>query len=105
MKDNDRAKRRYPRDDEPAPNRANYDDTGIDTTSAMGCFPGGASLFGCEELSGNVYEWCSRIWRENYEQQADDQLEGDRSHVLRGGAFYGSQGSVRCAYCGRNSPS
>jgi formylglycine-generating enzyme required for sulfatase activity len=42
--------------DEINPNLANYDKTGINTTSAVGCFPGGASFYGVQDLSGNVWE-------------------------------------------------
>jgi hypothetical protein len=41
--------------DTPDPNRANYSDTGINDTSAVGCFP--ANGFGLVDMIGNVWEW------------------------------------------------
>jgi formylglycine-generating enzyme required for sulfatase activity len=39
------------------PNRANYQESGISTTNAAGCFPGGISPYGPEEMAGNMHEW------------------------------------------------
>jgi len=90
--------RRYPWGQEPDPNRANYYDTGIWMTSAVGCFPGGASPYGVEDLSGNVWEWCRTKWEDNYKDyEGDDDLEGSALRVLRGGSFVDSGSIVRCA--------
>jgi len=96
---------RYPWGDDPDPNRANYDETGIGTTSAVGCFPGGASPYGVEDLSGNVWEWCRTKWEESYKgYRGDDDLEGSVRRVLRGGAFFDEERGVRCAARLRSDP-
>ena len=80
------------------PERANYVDTGIGTTSAVGCFPGGSSPYGCEEMSGNTWEWCRTKWQDSYKNYRDDNdLEGDARRVLRGGAFSDPAVFARCA--------
>ena len=101
--------RRYPWGAEPDPQRENYDATGIDTTSAVGCFPTGASPYGLEEMSGNVWEWTRSLWRESsakpifpYPYNPDDgreqlQAADDMPRVLRGGAFWSGHQYARCA--------
>ncbi len=46
----------FPWGDEPDPDRANYGDTGIGSTSPVGCFPKGASPYGVLDMSGNLFE-------------------------------------------------
>jgi formylglycine-generating enzyme required for sulfatase activity len=90
--------RRYPWGEGLDPNLANYEDTGIGTTSAVGCFLDGASPYDVEELSGNVWEWCRTKWEGDYEgYQNDSALEGSSRRVLRGGSFFSSAGGLRCA--------
>ncbi len=93
--------RRYPWGNEADPNRANYDDSGIGATCAVGIFPGGASPYGCLDLSGNVWEWCATRWVDSYgdyDEKEDNRLEVDAARVLRGGAFGSDVGYVRCAF-------
>ena len=58
--------------------------------SSVGCFPRGASPYGCMDMAGNVLEWCLTKWVENYRdygKQVDHSMSGDEPRVLRGGSF------------------
>jgi formylglycine-generating enzyme required for sulfatase activity len=97
--------RRYPWGNDPDPNRANYSDTGIGATSAVGCFPKGESPYGLLDMSGNVWEWCATQWTDGYKgYQENNQPEGNSPRVVRGGAFHYNGGFVRCAYRGWSYP-
>jgi formylglycine-generating enzyme required for sulfatase activity len=89
--------------------RANYNDTGIGTTSAVGCFPDGASPYEVEDLSGNVWEWTRSLWgteigKPDFEYPYDPEdgredlrAADDVRRGLRGGSFILSVRYVRCA--------
>ncbi len=102
----------YPWGNEADPNRANYGETGIGTTSAVGCFPGGASPYGVEEMSGNVWEWTRSLWGEypyskgEGERQEREDLKATTmiARVVRGGAFDDDRGDVRCAVRDGSNP-
>jgi formylglycine-generating enzyme required for sulfatase activity len=96
----------FPWNDELTPQHANYSETKIGATSAVGIFPAGASPYGLLDASGNVWEWCSTKWIENYKGydkkiKERENLEGDDLRVLRGGAFSSVSRDVRAA--SRNS--
>ena len=104
--------RQFPWGDDPDPARANCEDTGIGTTSTVGCFPGGASPYGCEDMSGNVWEWTRSLWGKDWEKpdfrypyvpgDERERLEAgnDVLRVVRGVSFNNDAGLVRCAYRG-----
>ena len=84
-------------------------------TSPVGVYsPHGDSLFGCSDMSGNVWEWTSSLWGKEFDkpdygypykprdgrenQRADD----DIYRVLRGGSFYDTSRLLRSAVRFRN---
>jgi formylglycine-generating enzyme required for sulfatase activity len=96
---NNSPKRRYPFGEKADPNRSNYVETGIGSSSAVGCFSGGAGPCGCEEMSGNVLEWCRSLYKDYPYKPGDgrEDLQDSAARVLRGGAFDNNSSGVRCA--------
>lgn len=99
----------YPWEGEFDANRANTEESEIGGTSAVGCFPGGRSPYGVEDLSGNVWEWTRSKWGKDfnkpefkYPYAVSDGREGleDKNilRVLRGGSFNDGAVDARCAY-------
>lgn len=64
----------------------------------VGSHPKGASPYGCLDMAGNVYEWTSE-WMEPYPNNPEPGTGawGHRYVVLRGGSFYHTRHSYRCA--------
>ena len=83
----------------------------IGATSAIGAYPQGRSPVGCEDLSGNVWEWTRSLWGEDWQTSAfaypyrpDDiareMLSADNGvmRVVRGGGWFIHRYAARCAY-------
>jgi formylglycine-generating enzyme required for sulfatase activity len=89
----------FPWGDEADADRANYRDSGIGSTSAAGCFPGGGSPYGALDMAGNVWEWCHSLYKPYpYDLQGGhEDLKAEGLRVLRGGAFGVIEWYVRCA--------
>lgn len=109
LEQNKQPQRQYPWGDEADVNRASYNKTGIGDTSPIGCFPGGQSPYGCEDMSGNIWEW-TRSHYKDYPYNPGDGWENlragdDVDRVVRGGAFVSSGRLVRCAARSYGSPS
>jgi formylglycine-generating enzyme required for sulfatase activity len=110
--------RRYPWGEELTPDHANYRQTGIGTTTAVGIFPKGASRCGTLDMSGNVWEWTRSLWGKdsnkpsfNYPydpsntKREDLDASDNMLRVVRGGSFVSFAGDVRCAVRDWNLPS
>ncbi|WP_295884746.1 SUMF1/EgtB/PvdO family nonheme iron enzyme [uncultured Thiohalocapsa sp.] len=76
----------------------------IGDSGVVGCYPRGVSPTGCEDLSGNVWEWTrSRSGGYPYPPSGPERAEregsgsGDRLRVLRGGSFLSSGRNCRAA--------
>ncbi len=109
--------RAYPWGNDPDPNCANYGDTGINSTSAVGAFPGGVTPYGVLEMSGNVWEWVQSAWGKSWQNPdfgypyrqndgREDLRPGNQMlRVLRGGCFASKESSsLRCAFRHRDLP-
>jgi formylglycine-generating enzyme required for sulfatase activity len=107
------------------PALANYKDTRIGRASVVGCFSAGASVNGCEDMAGNLWEWTRSLWGKQdnwideeyaypYERSKGDAdpskgpewIDAPDSvrRVLRGGSFGFSSNYLRCAMRFRDVP-
>jgi formylglycine-generating enzyme required for sulfatase activity len=67
---------------------------------AVGSFPRGASPYGIDDLSGNVWEWTRSLYRAYPYDPFDgrENLKADGPRVVRGGSFNHNVRYVRAAY-------
>ncbi|GEM_PF-6594483 len=94
--------------EEPTKELCNFNGNVGDTTP-VGAYPKGKSPYGCLDMAGNVWEWCSSAWGKNsdkpdfgYPYKADDGREDlTRTDVFRiasGGSWHYLPNYVRCAF-------
>ncbi|NPD65247.1 SUMF1/EgtB/PvdO family nonheme iron enzyme [Lichenicola cladoniae] len=97
------------------PSRANSSETGLNDTCAVGLFPAGRSLFGLDDMTGQVWEWTSTLWGPDmahpawaypYRTDGRENPTADASirRVLRGGCFSSGKAKACCTYRGSLEP-
>ena len=87
--------------------RCNTFESHIRGTTPVGVFPGGDTPEGLVDMSGNVWDWTSSLYRP-YPYRAEDGREdvenADDPRVLRGGSWYDPRDDCRCAIRLRFNP-
>lgn len=107
--------RLYPWGDDWAPERANDDESGFNDICAVGLFPEGAGPFGCLDMAGQAWEWCSTLWGADPAAPTfrfpwtDDGREAvaagaEIRRVLRGGCFSSGRAKANGVYRGSLEP-
>ena len=64
----------------------------------VGGRPTGKSPFGCQDMAGNVWEWCLDAWRAAYWKLAMYPGNSAAPRVVRGGSWNGWARLLRCAH-------
>ncbi|MDH7800776.1 MULTISPECIES: SUMF1/EgtB/PvdO family nonheme iron enzyme [unclassified Rhizobium] len=94
---------------------ANSEEAGFNNTCAVGLFPKGRSIYGCYDMAGQVWEWCTTLWGEDmatpsfkypYRDDGREVPEAAPSvrRVLRGGCFSSGLQKACCTYRGSLEP-
>ncbi|MEM7344765.1 MAG: SUMF1/EgtB/PvdO family nonheme iron enzyme [Chloroflexota bacterium] len=84
--------------------KGNTNATGIGRTSAVGLFPEGASPYGVEEMSGNVWEWCLTNYHNPAPTAKKENISSGTLRVLRGGSWHNDRDDARASYRFRYAP-
>jgi formylglycine-generating enzyme required for sulfatase activity len=82
---------------------------GYEYTAPVGSYPDGAGPYGTLDMAGNVWEWTTTKWLDNYANYADlvdNSVEGDGSarRVVRGGSWNDITGAERTVARARGLP-
>ncbi|MBI3270017.1 MAG: SUMF1/EgtB/PvdO family nonheme iron enzyme [Planctomycetes bacterium] len=98
--------REYPWGNEPPTERLANFGMNVGNTTPIGSYPEGASPYGCLDMAGNVWEWCSSLYRPYRYDAADGREDptADGARVLRGGAWVSDRMVVRAAYRNDDGP-
>ncbi|MCP5048815.1 MAG: SUMF1/EgtB/PvdO family nonheme iron enzyme [bacterium] len=86
----------------------NSSESGLKRTSPVGIFPKGVSFCGCQDMAGNVWEWCADWYDDDYykgspQKNPQGPLKGS-GRVMRGGSWNFTHVYCRAAFRGWNLP-
>ena len=86
--------------------RANYD-RNVNTTTEVGSYAAWKSWYGCYDMSGNVWEWCSDWYGGTYPSSPSNPTgpTTGASRVMRGGSYFDDATPCRVDFRFANTPS
>jgi iron(II)-dependent oxidoreductase len=93
----------------------NSEEAGFNNTCTVGLFPQGRSPYGCYDMAGQAWEWCTTLWGDDmatpsfrYPYRDDGREAADAGpairRVLRGGCFSSGKLKACCTYRGSLEP-
>jgi formylglycine-generating enzyme required for sulfatase activity len=96
----------YPWGDTWDENRVVWDGNSGNQTASVGSRPDGVSWVGAEDMSGNVWEWVSSVYRDYPYGANSEDLSGDgERYMLRGGSWlFNNPSGLRASDRGRSDP-
>jgi gamma-glutamyl hercynylcysteine S-oxide synthase len=95
---------------------SNCEELALNNKCAVGLFPQSRSPFGCYDMTGQVWEWCTTLWGvdmatpmfeypwKSSDGREDLAADGTIRRVLRGGCFSSGQAKATCTYRGSLEP-
>ncbi len=117
LRDNIQPQREYPWGEHDQDDDCANVENDIGAVSAIGAYPQGRSPVGCEDLSGNAWEWTRSLWGEGWRKPAftypyrSDEITREilSAHdgvlrIVRGGSWLAPRSAARCAGRGRGQP-
>jgi formylglycine-generating enzyme required for sulfatase activity len=107
--DRKKEKRVYPWEGNFDASKCNSQEAGIGDTTPVGKYsPQGDSFYGIADMAGNVWEWCTDWYDENYYKNSPKEnpmgASSGQYRVLRGGSWGSSDYYARSANRGGDSP-
>jgi formylglycine-generating enzyme required for sulfatase activity len=81
-------------------------DDGYPFSSPVGNYPNGISPAGCDDMSGNVGEWCND-WYADYSSEYQVNPQGPETgsaRIIRGGSWINNSTNTRCAIRSNSVP-
>jgi formylglycine-generating enzyme required for sulfatase activity len=94
--------RKWPWGNEWDPTRLNSGERGHGTTTCVGHYGMGVSVYGVADMAGNVWEWVDDWYKPYPGSPCKDEDFGEKYRILRGGSWDSFGHNARCANRTRN---